>query len=114
LENIPLPRDGKSKAKKKLELSSLQAVEKDLAFVANKSVSAVSIATAAKTSDRENIADVRIFDVYEGENLPEDKKSIALTVTFQPKEKSYTDAELEALMNKVIAEVGKKTGAVLR
>jgi phenylalanyl-tRNA synthetase beta chain len=114
LENIPLPRDGKSKAKKKLELSSLQAVEKDLAFVSNKSVSAVSIATAAKTADRENIADVRIFDVYEGENLPEDKKSIALTVTFQPKEKSYTDAELEALMNKVIAEVGKKTGAVLR
>ena len=114
LENIPLPRDAKSKAKKKLELSSLQAVEKDLAFVVNKSVPAINIYTAAKTADRDNISDVRIFDVYEGENLPEDKKSIAITVTFQPKDKSYTDTELESLMNKVISEVGKKTGAVLR
>ena len=114
LENIPLPREGKSKAKKKLELSSLQAVEKDLAFVVNKSVSAINIYTAAKTADRDNISDVRIFDVYEGDNLPEDKKSIAITVTFQPKDKTYTDAELESMMNKVISEVGKKTGAVLR
>ena len=52
--------------------------------------------------------------MYEGENLDQDKKSIAITVTFQPKDKTYTDAELEALMNKVIAEVSKKTGAVLR
>lgn len=114
LENVPTPRDAKSKAKKKLELSSLQAVEKDLAFVVAKNVQAVHIYTAAKTADRDNISDVRIFDVYEGENLPEDKKSIAITVTFQPKDKSYTDAELEALMNKVINEVSKKTGAVLR
>jgi len=114
VENIPTPRDGKSKAKKKLELSSLQAVEKDLAFVVAKDVSAINIYSAAKMADRENISDVNIFDVYEGENLPEDKKSVAITVTFQPKDKSYTDAELEALMNKVISEVGKKTGAVLR
>ena len=114
LDNIPLPRDSKSKAKKKLELSQLQAVDKDLAFVADKSVSANNIAVAAKNADRENISDVRIFDIYEGENLPEDKKSVAITVTFQPKDKTYTDAELENLMNKVIFEVGKKTGATLR
>lgn len=114
LENIPLPRDSKSKAKKKLELSSLQAVDKDLAFVVNKDVPAINIYTAAKTADRDNIREVRIFDVYEGENLPEDKKSIAITVTFQPKDKTYTDTELEALMNRVINEVSKKTGAVLR
>ena len=114
LENIPTPRDNKSKAKKKLELSQLQAVEKDLAFVVAKNIPAINIYTAAKTADRDNISDVRIFDVYEGDNLPEDKKSIAITVTFQPKDKSYTDAELEALMNKVINEVSKKTGATLR
>lgn len=114
LENIPTPRDGKSKAKKKLELSQLQAVDKDLAFVVSKNVPAINIYTAAKTADRDNISEVRIFDVYEGENLPEDKKSIAITVTFQPKDKTYTDAELESLMNKVINEVGKKTGASLR
>jgi len=114
LDNIPQPKNGKSKAKKKLEQLPLQAVEKDLAFVADKSVAAINIVTAAKTADRENISNVRVFDVYEGENLPENKKSIAITVTFQPKEKTYNDAELEALMNKVISEVGKKTGAVLR
>ena len=114
IENIPLPRDGKSKAKKKLELSALQAVDKDLAFVVDKAVPAINIYTAAKTADRDNISEVRIFDVYEGENLPADKKSIAITVTFQPKDKSYTDAELENLMQKVIYEVGKKTGATLR
>lgn len=114
LDNIPLPRDAKSKAKKKLELSQLQAVDKDLAFVVARSVSAINIVAAAKNADRNNIADVRVFDVYAGDNLPEDKKSVAISVTFQPKEKTYTDAELEALMNKVILEVGKKTGATLR
>ena len=114
VENIPTPRDNKSKAKKRLELSQLQAVEKDLAFVCNKDVKAINIISAAKTADRDNITDVRVFDVYEGENLEQDKKSIAITVTFQPKDKTYTDAELESLMNKVISEVGKKTGAVLR
>lgn len=114
LDNIPLPRDAKSKAKKKLELSQLQAVDKDLAFVVARNVSAINIVAAAKNADRNNIADVRVFDVYEGDNLPEDKKSVAISVTFQPKEKTYTDAELEALMNKVILEVGKKTGATLR
>ena len=114
LDNIPQPRDAKSKAKKKLELSQLQAVDKDLAFVVARNVSAISIVAAAKNADRNNIVDVRVFDVYEGDNLPEDKKSVAISVTFQPKEKTYTDAEIEALMNKVILEVGKKTGAVLR
>lgn len=114
LENIPQPKDGKSKAKKKLELVQLQAVEKDLAFVADKNIPAVNIVAAAKTADRENITEVRVFDVYEGENLPSDKKSIAITVTFQPKDKTYTDAELDVLMNKVIFEVGKKNGAALR
>ena len=52
------------------------------------------------------------FLMLRSENLPEDKKSVAISVTFQPKDKTYTDAELEALMNKVILEVGKKTGAV--
>ena len=114
LDNIPLPRGGSGKSKKKLELSSLQAVDKDLAFVVNKDVPAINIITAAKNADKEHIVDVRIFDVFEGGNLPEGKKSIAIGLTFQPKEKSFTDQELEGLMKKVILEVGKKTDAVLR
>jgi phenylalanyl-tRNA synthetase beta chain len=114
LDNIPLPRGGSGKSKKKLELSSLQAVDKDLAFVVNKDVPAINIISAAKNADKEHIVDVRIFDVFEGGNLPEGKKSIAIGLTFQPKEKSFTDQELEGLMKKVILEVGKKTDAVLR
>ena len=92
----------------------MQAVEKDLAFVVARTVSAASILAAAKNADRNAITNVRIFDVYEGASLPEDKKSVAVNVTFQPKDKTFTDSELDALMNKVIMEVGKKTGAVLR
>ncbi len=114
LDNIPLPRINANKSKKKLELYSLQAVDKDLAFVVNKDVAAANILAAAKNADREYISEVRIFDVFEGGNLPENKKSIALSVTFQPKEKSFTDQELDGLMKKVILEVGKKTDAVLR
>lgn len=114
LSNIPLPRSSNDKAKKKLELSAFQPVGKDLAFVVDKTVPAVNLMTAAKTADREFIADVRVFDVYEGENLPEGKKSIALALTFQPKDKTFTDQDIENLMNKVIQEMKKKCNAELR
>ena len=80
----------------------------------NKDVTAANILAAAKNADRNYISDVRIFDIYEGENLPADKKSVALSVTFQPKEQTFTDKDIENLMNKVINEVGKKTGGELR
>lgn len=114
LDNIPLPRDTASKAKKKLELSAFQPLPKDLAFVADKNVEAASIISAAKNADRNFISEVRLFDVYEGENLPEGKKSVAITVVFQPTDQTFTDKDIENLMNKVIVEVSKKTGAQLR
>ena len=114
LSNIPLPRDAASKARKKLELSAFQPVDKDLAFIVDKSVSAINVVSAAKNADREHITDVRVFDVYEGENLPEGKKSVALAVTFQPTNATFTDKELENLMAKVEVEVSKKCAATLR
>lgn len=114
LSNIPLPRGNAGKARKKLELSSFQPVDKDLAFIVDKSVSAINVLTAAKNADRDYISDVRIFDEYEGENLPEGKKSIAIAVTFQPKAATFTDKELENLMAKVEVEVSKKCSASLR
>lgn len=114
LDNIPLPRSNAGKSKKKLELSAFQPVDKDLAFVVDGEVPAANIIAAAKSADKEHIAEVRVFDVYEGPNLPEGKKSVALGLTFQPKEKTFTDAEIDGLMKKVIIEVGKKTDAVLR
>ena len=114
LNNIPLPRGSKGKARKKLELSQFQPVDKDLAFVVDKNVNAATIISAAKNADRNHITDVRIFDVYEGEHLPQGKKSVAIGLTFQPVEQTFTDKDIENLMNKVIIEVGKKTGGELR
>lgn len=113
LDNIPLPRDVQGKAKKKLELFSLQAVEKDFAFLLDKSVPAIDVITAAKNADRNVITDVRVFDVY-GEETEGEKKSIAISVTFQPVEKTFSDQELEALMKKVEKAVVAKTGGELR
>ena len=114
LNNIPLPRKAASKARKKLELSAFQPMDKDLAFVVNKDVTAAAILAAAKNADRNHITDARIFDIYEGNNLPEGKKSVAISLTFQPIEQTFTDKDIENLMNKVIVEVGKKTGGELR
>lgn len=114
LDNIPLPRDSQGKAKKKLELSQFQPVDKDLAFVVDRKVRAIDVVSAAKTADRNAITEVRVFDLYEGENLPADKKSIAISVTFQPVEKTFSDQDLEVLMNKIIQEMKKKCGAELR
>ncbi len=114
LDNIPLPRKTANKARKHLELSAFQPVDKDLAFVVNKDVNAATILAAAQNADRKHITHVSIFDIYEGDNLPEGKKSVAISLTFQPMEQTFTDKDIENLMNKVIVEVGKKTGGTLR
>ncbi len=114
LDNIPAPRESAGKGRKKLELSQLQPLDKDLAFVVDKTVKAADIIAAAKNADRDYITDVRLFDIYEGENLPAGKKSVAIAFTMQPKDKTFTDQEIENMMNKVIVDVSKKTGGELR
>ena len=89
-------------------------MDKDLAFVVDRKVRAIDVVSAAKTADRNAITEVRVFDLYEGENLPADKKSIAVSVTFQPVEKTFSDQDLGVLMNKIIQEMKKKCGAELR
>ena len=114
LDNIPLPRVTHDKSKKKLELSAFQPVVKDLAFVVDENVSAAAVLAAAKNADRNLITEVRLFDLYEGENLPQGKKSLAISVVFQPNEQTFTDKDIENLMNKVIVNVNKNTGGELR
>ena len=75
---------------------------------------AADIARAATSVDRKLISGVTIFDVYEGAGIEPGKKSIAIAVTIQPRDKTMTDAEIEALAAKIVAEVGKRTGGVLR
>ena len=89
-------------------------VERDLAFVVAESVRAGDIVKAAQGAERSLVADVGVFDVYLGKGLPEGSKSIAISVTLQPRERTLTDAEIEATIARIVAEVSKKTGATLR
>ena len=64
--------------------------------------------------DRKLITGITVFDVYEGKGIDPGKKSIAIAVTLQPRDKTMTDEEIEAVAAKIVAEVGKRTGGVLR
>jgi phenylalanyl-tRNA synthetase beta chain len=114
LERIPEPKLRATRAKHLLELSPFQPVERDFAFVVDSAVKAADIVRAAQNADKKLISDVIVFDVYEGKGIEPGKKSIAIAVTIQPREKTMTDAEIEALSAKVVAEVTKRTGGVLR
>jgi phenylalanyl-tRNA synthetase beta chain len=82
--------------------------------VVENSVKAADIVRAAQSVDRKLIVNVTVFDVYEGKGIDPGKKSIAIAVTMQPREKTMTDAEIDALGQRIVAEVAKKTGGVLR
>jgi phenylalanyl-tRNA synthetase beta chain len=114
LEKIPEPKAKPTRAKPMLELSPLHPVERDFAFAVEAGVKAADIVRAAQNVDRKLIAGVTVFDVYEGKGIDPGKKSIAIAVTIQPRDKTMTDAEIDALGVKIVAEVGKRTGGVLR
>jgi phenylalanyl-tRNA synthetase beta chain len=114
LERIPAPRSKPTRAKPSLDLSPFQPVERDFAFVVDRSVKAADLVRAAAGVDRKLISSVSVFDVYEGTGIAPGKKSIAIAVTIQPRERTMTDAEIEALGSRIVAEVGKRTGGVLR
>jgi phenylalanyl-tRNA synthetase beta chain len=114
LERIPEPKAKATRAKPMLELSPLQPVERDFAFVVERNVKAADIVRAAQSVDRKLITGITVFDVYEGQGIEPGKKSIAIAVTLQPRDKTMTDAEIEALAARIVAEVGKRTGGVLR
>jgi phenylalanyl-tRNA synthetase beta chain len=114
LEKIPEPKAKPTRAKPVLELSAFQPVERDFAFVVDRAVKAADILRATQSVDRKLITNVTVFDVYEGKGIDPGKKSIAIAVTLQPRDKTMTDQEIDAIAAKIVAEVGKRTGGVLR
>jgi phenylalanyl-tRNA synthetase beta chain len=114
LERIPEAKAKPTRAKAVLELSQFQPVTRDFAFVVDRAVKAADIVRTAQAADRKLIASVGVFDVYEGPGIEDGKKSVAIAVTIQPREKTMTEAEIDTLGAKIVAEVGKRTGAVLR
>ncbi|MCS0502674.1 phenylalanine--tRNA ligase subunit beta [Ancylobacter mangrovi] len=114
LDRIPTPKAKPTRVKPLLELAAFQPVERDFAFLVPRSVAAGDMVKAAAGVDRKLITAVNVFDLYEGPGIEADSKSVALSVTLQPREKTMTDAEIEAVAAKIVAEVTKKTGATLR
>jgi phenylalanyl-tRNA synthetase beta chain len=114
LDRLPPPKVKAGKARPLLKPSQFQPVERDFAFVVDASVPAEKLLRAAQNADRALIAGASIFDAYAGPGIPEGKKSVALSVTIQPTEKTLTDAEIEAIGAKIVAAVAKQTGGVLR
>jgi len=82
--------------------------------VVSRDVAAGEVVKAAASAERKLVTGVDVFDVYEGAGVPEGSKSVAIAVTLQPVEKTLTDAEIEAVSARIVAEVSRKTGATLR
>jgi phenylalanyl-tRNA synthetase beta chain len=114
LDRIPPPKARATRARAKLDRPDYMPVERDLAFVAPLTVHAADIVKATLAAERGLVAGAQVFDVYEGHGVPDGHKSVAIAVTLQPRERTLTDAEIEAVVAKIVAEVGKKTGAALR
>jgi phenylalanyl-tRNA synthetase beta chain len=89
-------------------------VRRDFAFVVDKAVEAGTLTRAALAADRKLITGVTVFDVFEGASLGEGRKSIAIEVSIQPIDRTLTDEDFEALAGKIVDNVRKQTGGVLR
>jgi phenylalanyl-tRNA synthetase beta chain len=114
IDRIPDAKAKPTRAKPMLELSAFQPVSRDFAFIVERGIKALDIVRAAQGVDKKLISTVTVFDVYEGKGIDEAKKSIAIAVTLQPREKTMTDQEIDAVGAKIVAEVTKKTGGTLR
>jgi phenylalanyl-tRNA synthetase beta chain len=112
--NLDAVADPKRRKKAAPDLAAFQPVRRDFAFIVDGAVAADGVVRAAKGAERALITGVTLFDVYEGGQMADGKKSLGVEVTFQPRERTLTDAEIEAACQKVIAAVAKATGATLR
>jgi len=111
--DVPLPRKSGA-TRSALVLNDLQAVERDFAFVVDASVEALTLVNAATGADKALISDVRVFDEFIGGSLGEGKKSLAITVRLQPKDKTLKEKDIEAVATRIVEKVTKATGGTLR
>jgi len=114
VDAIPEPKKKSTKTKPALVLSPLMPLSRDFAFVVDSAVPAGDLVRAVAGVDKALISQARVFDVYQGPGVPEGAKSVAVEVLLQPREKTLTDAEIEALSAKVVAAAEKAVGAKLR
>ena len=114
LDRIELHKNKLKDQKNKYEYSDFQKSERDFAFIIDKNLNVQELVKIIYKIDNNLIKNVKVFDLYEGENIPSDKKSIALNVTIQSLQKSLNDKDLEKINNLIISTVESKTGAKIR
>jgi phenylalanyl-tRNA synthetase beta chain len=113
LDSIPLPKTART-ARTALQAFDLQAVTRDYAFVVASEVTADRIVRAARSADKALIQAVSVFDVFEGEAIGEGRKSVAIEVTMQPRERTLTESEIDTVSAAIVAAITEATGGELR
>ena len=114
LENISQFQDNKSSSRSAFGNNPYQMVERDFAFMFPREIQANEIIKKVKKVDKNLIQKVTIFDVYDGDKLPDNKKSIAFRVLMQPQDKTFSDREIENLSKKIIDEISISFEASIR
>ena len=114
IDNLKLPKKTLNDQKSKFTFSDFQKSERDFAFIVNKDVNAQDLIDAISNVDHSLVSNIKVFDVYEGDNIPENQKSIAISVTIQSFEKTLNESDLDKINNLIIKSVETKTGAKIR
>jgi len=114
LNNVPESRKKIRETKPQFAVSDYQKVVRDFAFAIDEKYSSGEIIALVKKIDKQLIKAVKIFDVYQGDNIETGKKSIAFSVTLEPKDKTLSENDIEQISKTIISEVQKITGAILR
>ncbi|MEL6113118.1 MAG: phenylalanine--tRNA ligase subunit beta [Pseudomonadota bacterium] len=114
LDQIPGGKAKATKTRPALALSDLLPLTRDFAFILDEGVAAETLLKAVRGADKKLIDGVTLFDIYQGKGVPDGKKSLAIEVKITPRDQTLTDEQIEALSAKIIAQVEKATGALLR
>ncbi len=114
IDAIPVPKEKAGRTRAALNVSDFPAVERDFAFIVDADMPAEKLVRAAQGVDKKLIANVSVFDLYEGEGLGDGKKSLAIAIRLEPREGTLTDAEIDAVAQKLVDNVKKVTGGELR
>ena len=114
LDYIRMSKQKIKDSKSEYKFSDFQKSERDFAFIINKNFKSQELVNIIKSVDNKLIKSVRVFDVFEGENIPEGKKSIAVNVTIQSEEKTLNENDLENINKLIISSVESKSGAKIR
>ncbi len=114
LEDLWKFQSKKSFSKILYDNNPYQSVERDFSFIINKNIKSSDITDIIRRTEKELIKEIKIFDVFEGENIPADKKSIAIRIILQPILSTFTDQDIEKITEKIINNVCKNIGAEIR